>query len=555
MILPHPKKAELQQESVLIPFETTLFVNGFRKKAARLTELFFPGMKAVAINSDAFIHSVVENTGSDDAYRLEITPHRITITHSSYLGLRNGLATLSVLASAEEGGYRIPCGTVEDKPDANWRGIMLDLARGVRPFDQLQEDLILIAKSKMNVLHLHLDDSKGICYQSEALPECCWLPNAYTKAQMKEIVELADVLGLMIVPEHDVPAHAKKVVGMMPHLGCDIGEGDRTPWTVCAGTEEVYELIEGVIDEMCEMFPSPYFHIGSDELTFEKNPELRQLCHWNECKKCRKKMEEENLSDRQDLYYYFILRVYEMVKKHRRTMMMWSDQIDCNRPCPLPRDILMHFWRVAGPGRGPTENCSMNNQLKMGFCAVNSLSKDTYIDIERFLQPEKIKDWLWYTSPETDPEYKNQILGGECCAWEYGNALRYLHYNRTFAPSVFIMADRLWNEGEMNFDEEYSVLLTRAVLGATTPKGLDFFRCIGAFIPPRNDELAHYDRITCPPEIINEVLETLKGLAPADFGSRYRIEEYIKVLEAVLEKLAEGTIEAKEEEVVEDMEA
>ena len=227
-------------------------------------------------------------------------------------------------------------------------------------------------------LHLHLSDSLGVSVKLDCLPEECCLENYYSKEQMQEVVKLAEALGLEIIPEFDMPGHSTALVRCSSDIVCIVDGVENTHWTTCAGSEETYKFYEKIINELCDLFPSKYFHIGGDELEFADVPKLNAICHWEQCPKCRKKCEEENLKDRQELYYYFINRIYEIVKKTGRQMIMWSDQIDCMRPADLPKDILMQFWRVAAPGRGPFEGCSLNAQLKMGYQIINSHFPETY---------------------------------------------------------------------------------------------------------------------------------------------------------------------------------
>ena len=94
-------------------------------------------------------------------------------------------------------------------------------------------------------------------------------------------------------------------------------------------------------------------------------------------------------------------------------MMMWSDHIDCVRPVGMSTDILMQFWRIAFPGRGPYDGCSFDEQLNMGYTLVNSFYPETYIDEETYMNDEKIRTWRWDRLPTCSEGNRKQILGGE----------------------------------------------------------------------------------------------------------------------------------------------
>ena len=540
MVLPQVKNFK-KESAFTLPFNMKVCVSeAHRKNFHELLGQFFPGATATFVyktKPDVMATKVLKKT-SDEEYLLKIKADGIYIEYSSYLGLRNAAATLSLLAKKTDKGFAFDAATIEDYPVLKHRGAMLDLARGVKKFETLLADMVLCAKSKMNYLHLHLFDSKGVCMEMDSLPEEIRLPNYYTKDQIREIVRFAEVLGLEVIPEFDMPAHAKKLSSVVDEISCDIPDDiEDTKWTVCPGSDKTYELYQNVINELVELFPCNYFHIGGDELEFADLPRLKQMCHWDNCSKCKKKMQEENLKDRQELYYYFIGKIHEMVKAAGRTMIMWSDQIDCNRECPLPRDIIMHFWRVAEKGRGPVENCSMNAQLKMGFKVINSHFPETYIDLDEYMSEKTIADWRWDKRPECDDELAANIFGSEVCAWEYGNHKEYSHYDRSLAPNIVIMGDKLWNGSELVFDEEYEKSLTSAVLGQDAPEGLNIFKCFGSIIPPRSEDCAYYDNIKCSKEEIKETLALLKTMHTEDYGSRMRADAYIESLKAIIEKL------------------
>lgn len=546
MILPRPKKHLQRNNKFSLPFSFSFSCpEKDSEKALYQLTAFFPKASVSYSTQKSQIQAEYEAV-KPEAYTLSINAKGVHIGYADALGLRNALATLSLLATRAEKGFLLPAGRIADEPETSHRGVMLDLARGIRPFDLLIEDIILIAKAKFNVLHLHLSDSKGICFEAEALPEACRIPSAYTKEQMKKVSELCEKLGLTVIPEFDLPAHSKTIVRNLPELGCDVIEGENTCWTVCPSTDRLYEIYQAIIDEIASLFPGPYFHIGGDELDFPKRPELRQLCHWENCRRCKERMEKENL-DRRDLYYDCILKVYDMVKKHGREMIMWSDQLDCNREVILPTDIIMHYWRIAADGNGPRENCSLNAQLRMGYRAINSNYKDTYVDLNSYLTTDKLATWYPTARPEVDEDLKGQVLGSEMCVWEYGNAVRYPHYDRTLAPEIFLFADRLWNRSDPIYDEDYQIALTRAVLGDATPEGFNVFPCFGNLYPPRSEELAFYDRLEISFAEIAAKLGTLGMIRAEDFGSRARRDAYWKALIGILEKLKAG-LDPKEPE-------
>ena len=479
------------------------------KTAIEILKFFLP--EATFTYSENALITVTKADFESEEFSLK-TKDTVTIEYSDYLSLRNALATLSTMAKIKDNFLYFDECDFFDMPACSYRSVMLDLARGIRPFDELKNHVILIAKAKFNRLHLHLFDSEGICFKAKSFPESAYLENAYTVEEMQELNSLAKLLGLEIIPEVDMPAHSTKIVEAMPKLACKTNEENISYWTICAGTEGIFDFYDSVITEVCSIFESRYFHIGGDELDFADVPHINQLCYWDKCEKCAALMKKENIKDRQELYYYFINNVYNLVKKHNRTMIMWSDQLDCTREAVIPNDVIMQFWRIAINGRGPFENCSMNNQLKMGYTLINSFYPQTYFDIDRYMTSETLKTFDYKTFPEND--FPEKIIGSEICAWEYGNK-EYSHYNTSLPFAVFLFGDKLWAGKELNYTDDYKCFITRCVLGASAPENLDLSLIYCDILPPRYFDQGAFDysKITTPASKLQEIKSILETLS------------------------------------------
>jgi len=463
-----------------------------------------------------------------------VRENAVEVEYGDYLGLRNALSTLALAAKAEGDLLYLPALETEDAPACSYRGVMLDPARGNPPFDEFCNVLIHAAKCKMNFFHFHLVEHQWLSVEMDCLPKEYRYEKCFTKEQVRELNELCDVLGLEIIPEFDMPAHATKLIEYFPQLACNPPEDTpQSTWAICTGTEETYALYEKIIDEVLEMFPNGhYFHMGGDELEFADLAHKRpnSLCHWTVCSKCKEFRKKHGLRDRTEQYYYFANYINELVKKRGRRMMMWSDHIDCTRPVGLSTDILMQFWRIAGPGRGPYDGCSFNGQLDMGYQIVNSHYPETYIDETPYINDEKIRTWRWDERPKCSEENRKNVLGGELCAWNYGDPNpKFLFHDRRLPVTLALMGDKLWNGDGLPYGEEYSKALTRNVLGAETPEGLDIFPFIGALIPPCTEAWSYPDQVTCSDDALLAAIQTLENghyLA----GDAFRAKIYRKCL-------------------------
>ncbi len=506
MVFPHVQQETLT-DTLFLADAVTLQAGTHTPKAIKALRLFLPEAE-VSATADALIRATQEETLGEECYTLQLLQGRVDIRYGDYKGLIRALATLSLLFVKKGTQMYLPEGEITDAPACTHRGAMLDVARGVPSLKELESAILLAAKAKMNVIHLHLFDSKGVAIELDSLPKALHLENAYTKEQVTELIALCDTLALELIPEMDMPAHATGLLTHFPQLQCH-GEQE-IPWTVCAGNEEIYSLYEALIREVSALFAgSRFFHIGGDELEFNDLTPPRR-CLWDTCPVCRAKMEKEGLRDKRELYYYFANYMNRIVKDCGKKTIMWSEQIDCTRPTGLDPDILMQFWRVAHPNRGPVEGCSMQRQLEMGYTIINSYYPNTYADVEKYMSPETLAFWRWDEHPACEEAYKGQILGSEVCLWEFGNKESYAFYERTLPSSLFLMGDKLWSGIKGAYPDETGHLLTRAILGAGTPEGFDIFAAVGSLLPPRSEALCYPEKISASKEELEALLSALE---------------------------------------------
>lgn len=186
-----------------------------------------------------------------------------------------------------------------------------------------------------------------------------------------------------------------------------------------------------------------------------------------------------------EMFYYFVRRVYNILLKLGKRVIMWNDNIDISQSPDLPRDILIHFWRIAATDRGPVEGCSMERFLEEGFEVLNSWYPETYIERDFYdNNDETIKVWSPISVPLHDSKYNAQIKGGEPCAWGEYKGLE--HYDWTLPTSIMLFGDRLWNYKPNDDAEEFGIAGTRYQLGIHTPEKFNLFEIFGGFMQPRS---------------------------------------------------------------------
>jgi hexosaminidase len=271
-----------------------------------------------------------------NGYTLDVTPSGIAITAADAVNVFYARQTLAQLTVSN----RVPCVRITDYPRFSWRGLMLDCSRTFQSLEYLHQTVDRMAAYKMNVLHLHLTDDQGWRIEIKKHPELTrkaarFSPKYnepeshqgfYTQAQLCELVTYAAQRGVTIVPEIEMPGHSLEVLVCHPELSCagkipdDIfpfSKGPNiTPDIFCAGNEATFAFLQDVIDEVVEIFPSRFIHIGGDEA-----PKAR----WKACPKCQARIKAEGLKDEQELQSYFIRRIEKYINGKGRRLIGWSE--------------------------------------------------------------------------------------------------------------------------------------------------------------------------------------------------------------------------------------
>ena len=480
MILPAVKQFMKGKGHCIVPSEITCsYTEEWGALGARALATF---VCVAACREDAFI-SFARDTALEDRpeiYRITVDESGIRIGFRDARGAVNGAMSAVLLLRRE----MLCCCEIVDYPDCSYRSFMIDMARGLPRAEDIRDAIRYMALAKYNRLHLHLIDDKGPCYVTRALPEYAYIgKGGQCDADfLRELDGLCRSYAIEIVPEIEIPAHAVALCRAHPEFMCQVP--DAHSWTICPGNDDVWPFFDALIGEIAEIFPhSEYIHIGTDELEFADLKPPR-LCHWDDCPRCAALRRREGLADRQAEFYYVVEKMHSIVRAHGRKMMMWNDQIDVSRPVPLSRDILIQFWRIASPGRGPYEGCSLEGFLKQGFTVINAYYPYTYCDVESYTSAEKLKAWTPYSVPVQSSVYAAQVIGGESCAWEFGNYDEYPFYGYTTPAVIGMFGDKLWSVGEREHDGDYQRALAQYIFGAGD--WTDIFEYVGGLIPPRS---------------------------------------------------------------------
>jgi hexosaminidase len=316
----------------------------------------------------------------------------------------------------------------------------------------MQKDFVkryidLLAFHKMNILHWHLTEDQGWRIEIEKYPKLteigAWRENKdgekyggfYTKKDIKEIVLYAENRGIEIVPEIELPGHSVAAIASYPHLSCT---GDsikvETDWGVfkdiyCAGNDSVFTFLEDVLEEVVELFPSKYIHIGGDEA-----PKY----HWENCSKCQKRIINNNLKDEHELQSYFIKRISDFLKTKNKVLIGWDEIIEGG----IPENAIIQSWRGMEGGIIAAKN---QNQ------AIMSPTSHCYFDYDLdAINLEKVYSFEPIPKELSQSESKF-IIGGECNMWSE-RAPQELIDSKVF-PRILAMSEVLWSEKEKDYTE------------------------------------------------------------------------------------------------------
>ena len=384
---------------------------------------------------------------ADEGYRLVSRDGCVYIYGKTDNGIFYGLQTLKQLLL--QGNGQLPDMYIEDKPRYAYRGFMLDSGRYFQSVKEIKRYIDLIALHKLNVFHWHLTEDQGWRVEIKKYPLLTEKgskrshtnfgvnPESVfdTQEDIREIVDYCHRRFIRVVPEFDIPGHTVSAIACYPELACFPRKTEvATHWGVkhdilCAGKEETYAFVFDVIDELCELFPDPYFHLGGDEAV---------KMRWKICPHCQAKMQKEHIATEEQLQHYFMSRVAAHVKEKGKIPIMWNyDGIE--NTDLLDRDIV---WQICGVNK---QNDTVQRELQNGRKMYNSSAHPYYLDLPY--------GWVNLKSAyEFEPDMGENMFGVEAPLWtEYVPTQKKADYC-TF-PRLGAIAETAWSAPE---DKSYA---------------------------------------------------------------------------------------------------
>lgn len=372
----------------------------------------------------------ISDTLTREAYTIHITEKEILINAGSQTGLYYADCTLRQLFLQYHN--LLPCMEISDAPAKEYRSFHLDSARHFIPVEELKKMISACAFFKLNKFHWHFSDDQGWRIESVAFPRLHQIGGRrrgdhfgdyssdqeefhyYTREQVKEIVSFCSSLGIEVIPEIDVPGHVTAILAAYPRYSCNetvLEVATRAgifPDILCPGKEETFSFIEQLLDELCELFPGKYFHIGGDE-TPKK--------YWKTCPLCKKRMKDEHLENVRQLQGYFNNRVARYLKGKGKTAIVWNEAALGGN---LDPDIIMQAWNDGkAPGNTQITTLAKDHLLKGGKVILSPFA-NSYCDYPYAFHSLKSTynlSLIPYGMDTLSEEQESRILGSESLLW------------------------------------------------------------------------------------------------------------------------------------------
>ncbi|MDN3251164.1 hexosaminidase [Streptomyces sp. DSM 42143] len=326
---------------------------------------------AAATGDGGEIRLSLDGELATEGYRLDVAPTGVHLTGGGPAGLFWGAQTLRQLLGPDAfrraplpgRRWRLPAVRIQDAPRFGWRGLMLDVARHFMPKEGVLRYLDLMAAHKLNVLHFHLTDDQGWRVEIKRHPRLTehgsWRSRTkfghrasplwedkphggyYTQDDIREIVAYAAERHITVVPEIDVPGHSQAAIAAYPELG-NIDVVDTTAlavwdtWgispNVLAPTDDTLRFYEGVFEELLELFPSEFVHIGGDECPKDQ---------WRRSATAQARIEELALADEDELQAWFIQHFDTWLAARGRRLIGWDEILEGG----LAKGAAVSSWR------------------------------------------------------------------------------------------------------------------------------------------------------------------------------------------------------------------
>ena len=495
-IIPMPLKVEFTKGEFVLDKQVGIQFDDQFKVSGNFLKAFIEKGNSLIFNKESsknilFLYD--DTIESNEGYSLNIDIDQIEIRAKTDQGAFYAVQSLRQLlpASFENGtfvqdNFVIQCQRIEDQPQFEYRGMHLDVGRHMYSIEFIKKYIDALAMLKMNTFHWHLTEDQGWRLEIKKYPKLNEVAafrketlighysdqphqfdgkiygGFYTQEQIKALVKYAQERHITIIPEIEMPGHSQAAIAAYPELGCS-GETVEvaTKWGVfeeiyCT-KDETFNFIEDVLDEVLELFPSEYIHIGGDEA-----PKTR----WKACEKCQTRIKTEGLKDEHELQNYFISRIEKYLNSKGRQIIGWDEILEGG----LAPNATVMSWRGL---EGAVEAAKQHHHVIMTptshcyFDYYQSENDGEPLAIGGFLPLEKVYGFDPIPTDLTKEE-SGYVLGAQGNVWtEYLQTEDQVEY--MVFPRILAMSEVVWTPDEKkiyfdfisrveNFNERFEAL-------------------------------------------------------------------------------------------------
>ena len=411
-IIPYPKEVTITNEEERKHFASLTVISYTNEATQKIVEEFATMVeKASGIKlavkesgstaSDGEIWLTSDTSLADESYTLNVTKNGIEIKASSDAGFLYAIQTVKQLLpralfghKEENPDWSIPYVSINDSPQFEHRGFMMDVARHFFDKEEVKKVLDIMALYKMNRFHWHLTDDQGWRIEIPEYPLLTEIgavrsgsftnPGDGTKffddteygrgmwfsqEDLREIVAYAAELNIDILPEIDLPGHMVAAVTAYPELSCDPTkkysvrlDSGISEDVLNIGNDKVIEFLKCVLDNVAEIFPYPYIHIGGDECP---------TTQWQNNADCLRRVSEEGLSGVNELQSWLVEELGTYLKeKYGKDIVVWDELLSHWKSDNKVKPVIM-AWNSIGKSA---------DAANKGFKSILSPYSHVYLD-------------------------------------------------------------------------------------------------------------------------------------------------------------------------------
>ncbi|MEP7170487.1 MAG: beta-N-acetylhexosaminidase, partial [Bacteroidota bacterium] len=412
---------------------------------------------------------------SNGHYHLSVKQNKIIITSGESSGIFYGLQTLiQLLPSDSSTQISVAQLEMEDYSRFQWRGMHLDVCRHFFLKDEIKKYIDYLSRYKMNVFHWHVTDDQGWRIEIKSHPELtaigAWRNGSmigpysdqefdtiryggfYSQNDIREIVLYAEKKHVTIVPEIEMPGHCLAALAANPQLSCtggpfEVGKAWGVYEDVLCPKEETFKFLEDVLNEVCDLFPGKYIHIGGDEV-----PKTR----WKSCEHCQQLIKTLGLKNESELQSYFAGRIEKFLNSKGKQIIGWDEILEGG----LTGNAAIMSWQGVKGGIAAVKQKHFAVMTPGDYCYFDyyqSTYRDEPLAIGGYTPIDKVYSYD-PVPKELNMEEKNYILGGQGNVWtEYIPDFSQVEY--MIFPRLCALAEVLWSP--CNEKRNYTEFLQR----------------------------------------------------------------------------------------------